>query len=383
MPVMPAINREQPMVSKEDVDGLLVEWGTRLFYEAVRPKKGPAPLKLPKAGRQAAAGGSAGARTALPPSAEQIRQKLRSTVSRSPEVMVKITGGGKGMMHIGKHLEYISRNGALPLENEHGETYQGMAELEEAKDDFRFMFEPLPAVSHRKEAYNLALSMPKGTDLPGLKNAAREFAAENFPDHQYFFALHEPGSDVREDPSDNPHVHIVVKMASKQGVRLNLRKADLQRLRESFAQQLVQNGIRANATKRQARGQNMRTRKAPILHLEQQQADKGRAPRNTFASGPQLLTPRSQATQSQVWVNYENLARALLQSPEPADRELAGGIVQFIQSTPRYQEQIGSLGMNQAVEAARKHPSQEPAQVKEPDGELGRGALTPGKGRKR
>ncbi|MGB8314973.1 MAG: relaxase/mobilization nuclease domain-containing protein, partial [Aestuariivirga sp.] len=329
-----------------------------------------------KGGRPAAAGASRGARTGSPPSAEQIRQKLRATVSRSPEVMVKITGGGKGMLHIAKHMEYISRNGALPLENEHGETYQGMADLEEAKDDFRFMFEPLPAVSHRKEAYNFALSMPKGTDLPGLKNAAREFAAENFPNHQYFFALHEPGSDVREDPSDNPHVHIVVKMASKQGVRLNLRKADLQRLRESFAQMLMQNGIRANATKRQARGQNVRTRKAPILHLEQQQADKGRAPRNTFASGPQLLTPRSQATQSQVWVNYEQIARALSHSPEAADRELAGGIVQFIKSTPRYQEQVHARDMNRMGDGERKRPGQalEAGSQKQPDVELTKGA---------
>jgi hypothetical protein len=53
-------------------------------------------------------------------------------------------------------------------------------------------------------------------------------------------------------------VHFVVKMADEYGHRLNPKKADLQLWREIFAEKLQENGIEANATKRQVRGRARR-----------------------------------------------------------------------------------------------------------------------------
>ena len=54
-------------------------------------------------------------------------QNLRLTAARlahgTPEVMVKITGFGKGGNHVKAHLDYISRKGDVELENERGELY--------------------------------------------------------------------------------------------------------------------------------------------------------------------------------------------------------------------------------------------------------------------
>ena len=39
--------------------------------------------------------------------------------------MVKVSGGGKGMRSIKAHMDYISRNGDVVLENENGELIDG------------------------------------------------------------------------------------------------------------------------------------------------------------------------------------------------------------------------------------------------------------------
>src|SRR5215212_6766934 len=52
----------------------------------------------------------------------------------------------------------------------------------------------------------------------------------------------------------NPHVHISVRAESMHGKRLNPRKADLQRWRETFAEKLRGRGIDAEATRQATRG---------------------------------------------------------------------------------------------------------------------------------
>ena len=54
---------------------------------------------------------------------------------------------------------------------------------------------------------------------------------------------------VLHDHQANPHVHLSVKAESKHGQRLNPRKADLHRWRETFAERLQEWGIDAEATR--------------------------------------------------------------------------------------------------------------------------------------
>ena len=99
---------------------------------------------------------------------------------------------------------------------------------------------------HRREAFNVMLSMPRGTDPLIVQKAAREFAKIEFADHRYVMVLH--------DHQANPHVHLSVKAESKHGKRLNPRKADLHRWRETFAERLREWGIDAEATRQASRG---------------------------------------------------------------------------------------------------------------------------------
>src|SRR5437016_14241464 len=50
-------------------------------------------------------------------SAAQIEQ-IRRTVRRAPEVMVKVTGGGRTIGAVGAHFAYISHQGELDLRSE-------------------------------------------------------------------------------------------------------------------------------------------------------------------------------------------------------------------------------------------------------------------------
>lgn len=88
--------------------------------------------------------------------------------------------------------------------------------------------------------------MPAGTPSDTVLVAAREFAREHFAlKHRYAMALH------TDEP--HPHVHMVVKAVSEQGVRMNIRGATLREWRREFARHLRQQGVPANATERAVR----------------------------------------------------------------------------------------------------------------------------------
>jgi hypothetical protein len=100
-------------------------------------------------------------------------------------------------------------------------------------------------------------SMPPGTSPEKVLGAVRNFAREEFwGQHRYAFVLHTDEA--------HPHVHLVLKAVSEQGVRLNIKKATLRHWRSEFARNLRQLGVEANATERAVRGQGMKAKKDGI-----------------------------------------------------------------------------------------------------------------------
>jgi hypothetical protein len=99
------------MTTPTNLDGLLVQWGDRLFYPGNRIVRSP-PAVLSGAG--------------LHDRARAIRARLHATVVRgAPQVMVKVTGGGRGMAAIAAHLRYIGKQGRLPIEDDRGVVHEG------------------------------------------------------------------------------------------------------------------------------------------------------------------------------------------------------------------------------------------------------------------
>ena len=241
------------MKPQSHIDGFLVEHGQALF--ALGPSRSvKSPPRSQLTGLRLKSGLSPAKILSTSARAKLVRQNLRGITRRVPEVVIKISGGGKGMVQIKNHFDYISRNGQIGLETHDGEGVRGRAGLWDLREAWQHGdVQYLPEVSHRREAFNIVLSMPEGTDPEGLKLAVRDFAAKTFKDHQYVMALHTFDTDPDKDPARHPHVHLTVRAEAIDGRRLNPRKADLQRWREGFRDALKDHGIEANATPRLAR----------------------------------------------------------------------------------------------------------------------------------
>lgn len=116
-----------------------------------------------------------------------------------------------------------------------------------------------------KLVHRLIFSMPAGTPPQKVLAAVRDFAREEFGlKHRYAMALH------TDEP--HPHVHVVVKAVSEEGVRLNIRKTTLRHWRQEFARQLRGHGVDANATERVVRGQS-RARKLDSIFRAAQRGE--------------------------------------------------------------------------------------------------------------
>ncbi|WP_373987784.1 relaxase/mobilization nuclease domain-containing protein [Duganella sp. BuS-21] len=260
---------------------------------------------------------------ARPRSADAVRSRLQGIVRRSPQAMVRISGGGRGMGRIRAHLAYISRHGRLEIEDQDGERYHGKEDLAWLGYAWQCGGMPIAEDSWRREALNIVLSMPAGTDSQSLRRAVRAFAQDEFSGHQYAMALHSYDSDPGKDPSPHPHVHLCVKMAGADGRRLNPRKQDFRRWRERFAERLREHGIDAAATSRLERFQPRRGRKQSVRHM----LERGAALRQVVDQGErQQRRERAQRREQEMLLRYGKVAEVLALSDEPSDRSLAVGI---------------------------------------------------------
>jgi hypothetical protein len=189
--------------------------------------------------------------------AQEEIQLLSRTVRRAPEVMVKVlTKGGGDRRAVGRHLSYLSRDGNVEIETDDGRHLIGQGVEKELLEEWDLDLEEArrttglssrPRRVRPKLVHKIVLSMPAGTSPKGLLQSARVFARETFgAKHRYAMVLH------TDEP--HPHVHMVVKAVSEEGVRLNIRKATLREWRREFARHLRAQGISANASDKAVRG---------------------------------------------------------------------------------------------------------------------------------
>ena len=137
-------------------------------------------------------------------------------------------------------------------------------------------------------------------------------------DHRYVMVLH--------DHQANPHVHISVRAESRHGKRLNPRKADLQRWRETFAEKLRGWGIDAEATWQRTRGQTRNYE--PIWRVKAHAEGRLRTPVRTARSGKGF--EMDQVIAAEAW---SKIAEGLSRSDHPHDRALAVHVERFLAGT--------------------------------------------------
>lgn len=294
---------------KAYIDAMLLNWGDRLFQEPFRHVGAP---RLSRAGMRDAA--------------TRMREQLARTLKRTPEVMVKITNkasSAQGMGAVRRHLRYISRNGQVELEDQDGDRISGPEAVRDLARSWQLGGWGIPEKSHRREVFNVLLSMPPGTNRQAVRDAARDFAAIEFGNERaYVFAAH--------DDEAHPHVHLSVQVRGPDGRRLNPRRQDLRQWRERFAEQLRAHGVEANATPRRTRGVTQRYPKQGVAHI----LARGEVPMYWQAVANAEQQQAGRQSHGGVFAAWREIAQAMAVSPARPDREMAVGIADFVRTMP-------------------------------------------------
>lgn len=321
------------MSGPADVDRALVEWGDRVFNGGpvirTKSRRGMTGIRLTAPTSKFSVAGKSDARS--------VRRTLGAIVKRTPQVMVRISGGGKTIRHIKAHLDYISRNGQITLEDQNGDKLTGKDDVNALRDEWQHGGFPIPEDGDVRHAFNIVLSMPAGTDEHAVLLAARDFAVSEFANFQYAMALHTMDTDPDKDPSPNPHVHLCVKAVGLDGVRLNPRKDDLQRWREGFAQRLREHGVEAEATRRVHRLQRVRGEKQSVRY-KKSRGESFHSVGLTPANAERLR--KAQQYERDTLNAFQKLASALATSDDPQDRKLAIGLAHRVGERNRQNGQV-------------------------------------------
>lgn len=284
-------------------------------------------------------------------------QRAARVARKSPEVMVKVSGGAKGKNHIKEHLAYVTRNGKLEATNERGEVISGREAVKDLAEEWG-----LTTAKKGPDTRNLVLSMPKGVDAEKVLRAAKTFADKTFAmERQYLIALH--------TDKDHPHVHLTLKRRGFDGKNLNPNKADLQQWREDFAYELRQLGVSAEATPRRARGVVVKGQKQAVYHMEQrreQGAGQGskvqlqklsEAVRELSGETAPRVRPwelKIKERQAEIRGAWELTAKKLEKTGQPELKKLAGDIRAFVADMPPVQTERDRLNAAARLELAKR-----------------------------
>lgn len=287
----------------------------------------------------------------------QAYAQLSRIVQRAPEVVVKVLGKTQDAGHLQRHLDYISRNGKLPLEGSDGEPYLGRDDVRELAGTWAA--ELAMELGRRQDSpvsRSIVLSMPAGTDPRRLEDAARAFARDSlggrFP---YVFVLH--------DEDRHPHVHLTVRALGSDGRRFNPRKADLEVWRQRFAQALRDRGVEAEASPRRVRGVTRKAERLPVRKLRERFERGGPAPtvlRNAIrqAAGVQAPEPsraRQETRRARIVRALAAEAVRLDRSSIEADRQVAREAAAFLKAWPPLETLRDRLrGRLQVLDRARR-----------------------------
>lgn len=271
------------------------------------------------------------------------RARLARIAARAPEVMVKVTGRTRDGAHLNAHLDYISRNGELALEDQDGALLRGREEVREAAGDWAALADlDSGRRTNSPMSLSLVLSMPRETDPVAMRDAASDFARSAFGGRfDYVMALH--------TDAGHPHVHLSVRALGYGGERLNPKKADLAAWRQLFAEALRDRGIEAEATPRRARGVVRKPERTALRKIGDRQREgrgplavtvrsawqeAGRAALGRHRDDPRPWETAMRERQTRLRGLYLAQAAVLSRSADEQDRALASAVRDFVAAMP-------------------------------------------------
>lgn len=288
-----------------------------------------------------------------------IKQQLRLTVRRAPEVVINVKGSRRStdneraaVSGVLRYMMYISRNGSLTAFNEQGEAVLGRDAVKDLHARWNLDLQRTRGAKKERlhPSFNIIFSMPARTDPDQLRDAVAAVAREHFQGHKYLLALHTADTDPADNSPAHPHVHLILRAEDESGRRIHIRKTHLRLWREQFAAQLRLRGIEANATSRAERGHTRKGVRSAEWHLQkryEQSVKEGRpgtppkvkvarfvAAARELQNGATGQKPWEQAMAARrrdvMRTLHENLARLR----EEGDAALAAEVQRFIDDMP-------------------------------------------------
>lgn len=276
------------------------------------------------------------------------RAYIARTVRRVPEVLVKISGGARTLAGVERHMKYIENKGELGLETDQGTRAGGEQFARHLAMDWDLDIEALRRYSKRfvrgkppKLVHNIIFSMPAGHSPQKVLAAVRKLGLNEWAlQHRYALALH--------IDKPHPHVHVILKAVSEEGVRLNIKKATLRAWRAQFAANLRELGVAANATERAVRGETRTHKRTAIYraaergdssHIQRRHAEVLREPSITRGA-PDPGTVEMKRTREDVVAGWRSVGIKLSES---GDHELADDIRRFVDRMPPVQTEKAML----------------------------------------
>jgi hypothetical protein len=254
--------------------------------------------------------------------------------------MVKVlTKGGHDRKAVGRHLSYLNRDAEVEIETDDGRRLIGQGVEQELLEDWDLDVEEArrtralssrPGLVRPKLVHKIVLSMPAGTSPEGLLRSAKAFARETFgAKHRYAMVLH------TDEP--HPHVHMVVKAVSEEGVRLNIRKATLREWRREFARHLRAQGISANATEKAVRGAT-RAQVSDGMYRAMQRGASRRIPHQMGSPGVERTTASEAFSRESLLRTRAEVEQGWLAAAEilgrQGQRDLAWYVRRFVDELP-------------------------------------------------
>lgn len=175
------------------------------------------------------------------------------------QVMFKISSSCSSYEHLHSHIKYITRNGSLEAvyydpsqkaEYQRADRFQG-------KDGNKQMLKQMNSsyalktnreITHlkipNKETFNMIFSMSnyEVATTEQIRKAAYETIKELYANNSFIVASH--------NDTDNPHCHLILKRRdNKTGKKLDIKKADLIKIRLKYSQKLREAGVENAFTK--------------------------------------------------------------------------------------------------------------------------------------
>ena len=269
-----------------------------------------------------------------------VRARLQGIARRSRQVMVKITPGRNHTMRaVRKHLQYIGEDGEGVVYDQDGRVYRGRDEVDDLAWKWEHTGPKMPEEADVRLAFNIVFSMPEGTDERAVFAAVKATAEIEFSGHQWAMGQHFDEPQV--------HCHVSVKAEGMDGVRLNPRKADLQRWRERFAHELRERGVEAEATRRASRLHQQRINKPwGVTRLEERGQPTNPPPVQLDAK----RVNRWKDTEKRAASSYDRISDALHRSSDAADQVLAKELAE---------SQVGQLARHTVRQDTRTKPDLE------------------------